>query len=288
MSTPAVDLGRRVVVTGSTRGIGAGLARELLRRGAKVVISGRSPDAVSSAVDQLIAEGFVADDVAGQACDITDPAQVQGLWDAAVAAFGGVDIWINNAGISPVRAPLWELDPAVVRDLVDTNLTGAITGCRVALAGMVAQGHGAVYVMEGLGSDGRMAPGFTVYGATKRAVRYVSKALSKEAAGTAVLVGAISPGIVLTELLLSDDNPEGRARARKIYGILADTVETVTPFLADRVLANSRNGARIAWLTPGKVMVRFATAKIRPRRDVIAEVDRLMAPDAHHKEQASS
>ena len=86
-----------VVITGSTKGIGLGLAREFLRRGHDVVVSSRGSAAVEKAVAGLRAD-FPGRKVVGKVCDVADFAQVQSLWDAAVAGLGSVDIWVNNAG----------------------------------------------------------------------------------------------------------------------------------------------------------------------------------------------
>ena len=85
-----------VVITGSTRGIGLGLAREFLGRGMKVTISGRSPGSVDQALGELKEFG---DNVHGIPCVVTDHAQVQALWDGAKQHWGSVDCWISNAGI---------------------------------------------------------------------------------------------------------------------------------------------------------------------------------------------
>ena len=91
-----------VVITGSTRGIGFGLAREFLRRGRRVLVCGRNAETTEKAVLALAEYGA---EVFGQACDVTQLEQVQALWDAATARFGKVDIWINNAGLSTRRVP---------------------------------------------------------------------------------------------------------------------------------------------------------------------------------------
>ncbi|HFB52617.1 MAG TPA: SDR family NAD(P)-dependent oxidoreductase, partial [Anaerolineae bacterium] len=82
---------KTIVITGSTRGIGRGLATEFLKRGCNVVISGRTADTVERALAELRRD-FPAGRIAGHLCDVTDISQVQSLWDAAVAAFGQVDI----------------------------------------------------------------------------------------------------------------------------------------------------------------------------------------------------
>jgi short-subunit dehydrogenase len=105
------------------------------------------------------------------------------------------------------------------------------------------------------------------YGASKRAVTYFTKALLKDTKGTPVQVGLLSPGIVATDLLTGDydGQPEQLAKAKRIFNILGDRVETVTPWLADRVLATSKTGAHVQWLTRPKAFGRFATAAVRKR-----------------------
>ena len=125
--------------------------------------------------------------------------------------------------------------------------------------------------MEGFGSGGQKQPGMTTYGATKRAVTYLTESLVKETKDSATKVGFLSPGIVATDLLVDDyaGQPEAFEKARKIFNILGDRVETVTPWLAERLLAADKHGARVAWLTRPKAFGRFATAGFR-KRDIFA------------------
>ncbi|MBU0494640.1 MAG: SDR family oxidoreductase [Chloroflexi bacterium] len=258
---------KTVVITGSTRGIGRGLADAFLARGCAVVVSGRTPEAVEQAVAAL-STTHDATRVFGQPCNVTDPAEVQALWDVALTHLGQIDIWINNAGISGAAPGFQDLEPGQIRQVVDTNLVGVMYGARVALRGMQAQGWGSIYNMEGLGSDGSLQRGTALYGTTKRGVRYLTRALAQEVAGTPVLVGALSPGMVVTDFLVGQTrSPEDWARVKRIFNILADRVETVTPWLAQQVLDNRRNGVTIAWLTRRKVIARFLTAPLR-RRDL--------------------
>lgn len=252
-----------VVVTGSTRGIGLGLARAFLARGAHVVVSGRSQQAVDKALADLGAGGRAA----GVTCDIADLAAVQALWDAALTAHGRVDVWINNAGISHDRRPFWELDEATYRSVVETNLIGVLHGSKVALAGFAANGGGTLWNMEGLGSDGRVAKGTAVYTATKSAVRTFTKALNKEDLPEGVRACYLSPGIVATDLLVRDYRGDevGWAKAKKVFDILGDEVATVAPWLAERVLASTKPGDRVEWLTRAKVAKRFAAAPFTKR-----------------------
>lgn len=256
---------KTVVITGSTRGIGRGLAEAFLARGCTVVVSGRTAAAVDKTVAALSARypGMVV----GTACNITQVSQIEELWKKSISSFGQVDVWINNAGMSIRRGPLHETRPADIEAIVATNLTGVLLANRVVIAAMVAQGSGQVWNMEGFGSNGATQPGMAAYGATKRAINYLNKALQKELKGSPVQVCTLSPGIVVTELLVGDYDPksEAWAKAKRIFNILGDKVETVTPWLADKVLASNKPGARVAWLTTGKAFGRFMTAGFNKR-----------------------
>lgn len=252
---------RTVVITGGTRGIGLGMTRALLARGHRVALCGRDIERVEQLRAELPGTALVLP------ADSTDRAQLQELWDAAVERFGGVEVWINNAGVSHPRTPLWQLPAEELGKVVDTNLIGVINGCAVAIPAMASGTGGHVWNMEGLGSDGRTVPGLTGYGATKRAVTYLTRGLAKEVPA-GVTVGLLSPGMVVTDLLTYGYQDETElAKARKVFNILADRVDTVTPWLAERAVTRTRNGAHVTWLTTGKVIRRFATAPFH-RRDL--------------------
>lgn len=260
---------KTVVITGSTRGIGFGLAQGFLERGCAVAISGRSTERVDAAAQALV-ERFGAERVLGQACDVSKYEQVQALWDAAAQRFGRVDIWVNNAGVAHGQSSLFSQDPEEIRANIDTNILGEIYGTRAALAGMKVQGGGAIYNMEGLGSTGRRVEGMTVYGTTKYALAYFNRALAQETEGTGIITGVLRPGMVVTDLLTvqRDDDPQAWERQKRIFNILADRVETVAPWLAEQMLANTKNGAVINWTSGGKIMLRFLTAPFVKRNVV--------------------
>jgi len=265
---------KTIIITGSTRGIGLGMAEEFLRLGHQVVISGRSDASVDRAVEKLAGQ-YSQGRVGGFSCDMRDFQRVEQLWQYGKDTFGEIDIWINNAGIGQAQTDFWEVETELIQDLVDVNLTGAMFGAKVALAGFREQGGGAFYNMEGLGSDGRQVEGLTLYGTSKRALNYLTDSLASEVKGTGIIVGALSPGMVLTDFILSryeGKNPDEWESARRIFNILADKVETVTPFLVEKVLQNQKNGARIRWLTPLGVLWRFMTAGIM-KRDLFEDLD---------------
>lgn len=252
---------KSVVITGGTRGIGFGMAREFLWRGHRVAVCGRDPEGVERAVAALD-EGHERGRVVGLVCDVGDYEQVRALWDAAVGRFGEVDVWINNAGVGDTGGDFWEREVGSIEEVVRTNLLGVMNGSKVAMRGMLGQGHGHVYNMEGLGSEGGFVlPGAIVYGATKSGVTYFTRGLVKEAKKTSVRVGFLNPGIVVTDLVSAQDVES----SRRFLNAVADRVETVAPYLVRRILANERHGARIEWLSRRKLAWRIVTAPFNKR-----------------------
>lgn len=260
-------MSRVVVITGATKGIGRAMAEGFLARGAKVALCARSEGAVAEAVRELAAR-YGAGMVVGRACDVTNEEDLVALDALARATFGAVDVWINNAGTSTAQVDFLSLAAGEVRAVVDTNLVGTMLGSHVALRAMKKAGKGALYNMEGFGSDGATQPGMATYGASKVAVRYFTRALARELRGTPILVCTLSPGVVVTDLLVQvyrDGDAENHRRAKRLFQFIADRAEDVGPWLADRVLANTRSDVRIAWMTIPKAIVRFFIPRYHTR-----------------------
>lgn len=265
-----------IVITGSTRGIGKGMALEFAKRGHHVVVSGRSQDAAETTARELQRSANGESRLVGVGCDIARRDDIERLWQRSVDAFGKVDIWINNAGVSHPRQRAGDLHSQDIVAVPQTNLTGVLHATQVALRGMSQQPEGGtIYNMEGFGSNGMSRPGMSLYGASKFALTYFNQALLKELSSSKVKVCYLSPGIVVTDLLKRDMGIAGSAefeRTRKVYEILADRVETVAPWLVDQILRMPTNGARIAWLTSGKAARRFIGSLFR-RRQVLTPTD---------------
>jgi NAD(P)-dependent dehydrogenase (short-subunit alcohol dehydrogenase family) len=262
---------KHIVITGSTRGIGYGLADAFLGLDCSVTISGRAQSDVDQAGTKLSAR-HSAERILGLACDVRQPDQIQALWDQSTARFQKIDIWINNAGYSGPQMAAWKMPPEKAKEVIDTNLLGVMYGCMVAVQKMLEQGFGAIYNMEGMGSDGRMHEGLTYYGTSKYGLRYFNDSLAKEIVESPLVIGSLRPGMVATELLTKqyDDRPEDWERDKRIFNILADRVETVTPWLAKRILENKKSGVRISWSSPLKIMGRFLVSPFH-KRDVFSE-----------------
>jgi NAD(P)-dependent dehydrogenase (short-subunit alcohol dehydrogenase family) len=259
---------KTIVITGSTRGIGFAMAREFLAAGCRVTLSGRGENLAETAAAKIAPfEGryiYVS-------CDVRDKASLQTLWNLSLAKWGGIDIWINNAGRNTPHLNAWETDEPYVENLIDTNIAGMIYGAQVAAAGMLKQGRGSIYGMEGMGSNDMIQPKTILYGTTKRALTYFMKGLAKELEGSGVIAGRLSPGMMLTDFITK--SPDGDPsevieddKFKKLFNILADKPETVARFFIPKMLANTKNDAHIVWLTNWKAAWRFITAGKRKGR----------------------
>ena len=256
---------KHIVITGSTRGIGRGLAEQFLLRGHKVTINGTSNISVQKTLKEL-SEKY-SGKVQGVKGNTTNYGDVEELYKKAVEGFGPVDIWINNAGIDQEWALFMDCDINEAYKVIDINIKGVMNGTQVAMKNMNKQGYGFIYNMEGYGSDGATMSKMSIYGTSKRAVSYFTQSVAKEAKGTNVKIGRLSPGMVMTDLLkngMPNDAAE-QAQFKKICNILADRVEDVTTFLVEGILANDKNGAIIKWLTKSKATLRFLTSKFNKR-----------------------
>jgi NAD(P)-dependent dehydrogenase (short-subunit alcohol dehydrogenase family) len=273
-----------IVITGSTRGIGLGLAREFLARGHRIMVSSRHEDAVLQTVAELSAtcpDGMVF----GYACDVTRAEDVKALWNDAARVFATVDIWINNAGRNNPKQRVHEMRLTDVEGTLRTNLVGTMYGSIVALRGMLQQGSGWIFNMEGFGSEGMIGIDQVPYGLSKYGLRYFTKALVKTVKGTPVKVGFLSPGIVTTEMAVPARDKRGDFfyQNKKFLNILADHVETVTPWLVDRILQacskangiDKGNGIAIRWMTLPRAAWRFISTIFSKRRVIEEAMERL-------------
>lgn len=256
---------KNVVITGSTRGIGFSMAIEFLRANCNVTLSGRGdelPEVISTSLLPFKGKFIYFP------CNVQKKESIQKLWDASIEKWGSIDIWINNAGQNTPHMFSWETGGTYTENIIATNIAGMIYGSQIAAAGMIKQGHGAIYSMEGLGSNNMIQLKTILYGTTKHALTYFMKGLAKELAGTGVIAGRLSPGMMLTDFITK--TPDGEPsevitdeKFKKIFNTLADKPETVARFFIPQILRNTKNDVQIAWLTNRKAAWRFITASFR-------------------------
>lgn len=259
---------KNVVITGSTRGIGFAMAKEFLQSGCCVTLSGRGETLAGQALEEL---GEAASHTLYVPCNVQKMTDLQNLWDLSAQRWGHIDIWINNAGQNAPHDFVFETDEHYVERIIGTNITGMIFGSQVAAKGMLRQGFGAIYSMEGLGSNNMVQKKTILYGTTKAALTYFMKGLAKELEGTRVIAGRLAPGMMLTDFITK--TPDGKEPAvmadpsfKRIFNILADKPETVAAFLVPKMLANTKNGAQIQWLSNAKAGGRFIKAPFKKRK----------------------
>ena len=190
------------IVTGASRGIGAAVAERLARDGLTVVVNYAGSQAPAEAlVRKIEAAGGRA--LAAQG-DVANPDAVKRMFDAAEAAFGGVDVLVNNAGIMAL-APLAQSDDALFDRHVAVNLKGSFNTMREA-ARRLRDGGRIINFSSSV--VGLLQPTYGVYAATKAAIEAMTSVLAKEMRGRGITVNAIAPGPTATDLFLDGKSPE--------------------------------------------------------------------------------
>lgn len=186
-----------VLITGASRGIGAQCALAFAKEGCDVAVNFcHSEEKALALVKEIEALGVRA--VAVQA-DVADSAQVRSMFDTVRAAFGSIDILVNNAGIAHTGL-LTELSDDEWRRLIDTNLSGMFYCCREALRDMIRAHSGAIVNIASMwGEVGASCE--AAYSASKAGVIGLTKALAKEAGPSGIRVNAVSPGVVMTDMM---------------------------------------------------------------------------------------
>jgi NAD(P)-dependent dehydrogenase (short-subunit alcohol dehydrogenase family) len=256
--------GAVVVITGSTRGIGRSIASGCAERGATVVVSSRSDDAVRRTVHEFAASGWRA---SGIACDVSRHEDVEALFEHAIDYHGRVDVWVNNAGLSAGYRYLDEVPPGELEAIVRTNVLGTMFGCRLLVP--YFREHGGVLLnVGGRGFRGDATPHTAAYAATKAAVASVTKSVAAENRDApAIHVHMLVPGMVPTafyeDIAVSPRLESSRhdvARALDAFGVSLAEVAAKTATILDGP----------AWSGTGR------TFTLLPRTRVVAGIARMV------------
>ena len=261
---------KTVVITGSARGLGLEMAKVFRANNVNVVISDLSKEKLETAKKEL--EKINSNSKIGMCvCNVTKNEDIINLINYTKNEFGTIDIWINNAGVNQPDKEVWSLTDDEINMVLDVDLKGTIMASKLVMNEMIKENKGAIYNVEGYGSNDAMMLGLSIYGTSKRAITYFTSALAKESKikNTGVIVGKLSPGIMITDFIsnaLGDkekiDLPE---KTKKVYNILGDYPDVVARFLVNGMLKNKKNDAKIEWLTNRKAAWRFMTSTFNKR-----------------------
>lgn len=211
--------GKGVVITGGASGIGRGCVERFVRDGARVFVIDRD----EAGLDDLVAGH--RDSVIPFVADVTDEAHLDAAFDAAVQAFGGIDVCVNNAGIIFV-APLVDTHAEEWRRILDVNVVGIALASRAAARRMIEAGRGGVIINASSGGGRHGVANFSQYCASKAAVLMMSQSFAQELAPHRIRVNVYTPGHIMTpfweQIVGQMGERLGLSREQTLEAFLAD------------------------------------------------------------------
>ena len=254
----------KLIITGGSKGLGKALARELVSRGDHVLITSRNYKSAKKASKEIKREAKLlasykrGGKIYGVQCDVSDERSVISLSKSAQLLFPSIDGWICNAAQSGSYGSFLD-DSQNYKDVITTNLLGSMICTKHALQLFEKQKFGSLFYMDGAGSDGSATPNYSVYGATKAGLRQLWESVKYEVKDTNTNIHMLSPGMVLTNLLLDGTDTEEFAKA---FNILCEHPEVPAKFLTDRVkdlIQHNNSHTYVRYLHAYQAFLRFAT-----------------------------
>ena len=235
--------GKVALVTGASKGIGEAMARGLAEFGARVIISSRKQQAVDEVAESFKSDGFEATGIAANMSTIDD---VHALVAGTVAAYGGLDIVINNAAANPVFGPIQNTDLPAFDKIIEVNLKGPFELCKAAYPVLRKQGGGSIINISSIGGL-TPEPGIGIYSASKAAIINLTRAMARDWGNDNIRVNAICPGLIKTkfsEALWNDAESCERFVRRIPLGRIgeADDIKGLAVYLASSASAYCTGG----------------------------------------------
>jgi 3-oxoacyl-[acyl-carrier protein] reductase len=205
--------GLRALVTGSSTGIGAAVAKAYAARGMRVVVHYNSSEAEAKAVvAEIEAAGGEAHALRA---DISSSAAAVGLADGAAEALGGLDVLVNNAGGLVKRTPVGEIEDEFFDEVVDLNVRSVVMVTKAALPHLRQSGRGSVINVSSIAARNGGGPGASLYAGSKAFVLNLTRSMAKEFAPFGIRVNGVSPGVIMTPFHERFSTPEMLEATRK-------------------------------------------------------------------------
>ena len=235
--------GKVAVITGASRGIGAGMARVFAARGLRLGLCARSRPEAPPGAEALT-----------RAVDVTDPEAVEAFAAEVERTLGPIDLWVNNAGILEPIAPARDITSADFRRLIEINLLGSVYGSQSFVRQRRRHGGGGVLINISSGAALNGYAGWSAYCASKAAVDRFSEALALEESEQGIRVHAVAPGVVDTSMqaLIRSTPAERFPMVDKFQQLKADEAFNSPEFVAETLLAYAFDPAQ----RPREVVVR--------------------------------
>ena len=259
---------KTVVITGSGRGFGLEMLKVFRENNFNCIVCDVNEeimDEAKASLEAISSEG----EVYTHPIDVTNYESINKLIEDVSSKFDTIDIWINNAGVNQPDMFFWELDDKTISKLIDIDLKGVMYCTNAITKFMLKQGFGAIYAVEGHGSNDALIPKLTLYGTSKRAVTYFMDSMNKELQDSNLTVGKITPGIMMTNFIhnaLGDgEHIDVDPKTIKIYNILGDYPETIAANLVPKIINNKKKNPKFVWLTSARAFGRFMSAPFKKR-----------------------
>ena len=255
------NISKNIVITGSTRGIGKEIAKKLLTQGHNVVITSSNSNNVYSTYREFKKDDSIEGKCFPVIADISSFDDCNKLLNKSLNLLDNhIDIWINNAGVC-FKNNLINLNDNEISTIVNTNLLGTIFCCRVIIPHMLQQKNGILINFEGAGSNGFSTPDFSVYGSTKCAITQFTRSISKEYSDSNIKFCTISPGMVITELLLHNAD----VKSKQIFNIFCESTDHIANYLVTKI-NNIKRNEHIRYLTINRIFLLFLISFVRKNR----------------------
>ena len=223
-----------VVITGSTKGIGKALAAKYYQNGANVIINSRNTYNVIATHHELYSnenENLIY----GVAADISNAEDVKFMLNCITTKMSTIDLWINNAGTCTYKKqPFLEFDETDIQTIVSTNMLGVMYCCKYVIPVMETQPNGGHIInVIGAGSNGHNTNGYSVYGSTKSGIMQFTKTLAEETKNSKVGIHILSPGMVKTDLIMS--NVENEPKLKEVIDMMCEQPNVVSEHIIKKI-----------------------------------------------------